>query len=233
MPGPIDDLLPELPPEFDRVYTAAEFLDLRPRLPEQGQWAELVDGRVQLRFAPEVEHGDIVGNLMTRLSAAVGADPLAGMPLFRKPVQTAARTVRLPAMVWLSEGGFAAMDADILTTAPDWLVEIAGPTALRGELPDRIRGYTAWGVRLLWLIDPAAQQVVRLQNGEAATFESSDTIAADPVLPQFRMDVADLFRQPELWTRPTVVPSDDLDARDAAAMRDDTAISPDSPSSAG
>ena len=208
-PSPLDDVLDPLPPEFDRPMTAVEFLDLREQLPEQGQWAELVDGRVRLWPAPEVEHGDIVGNLMRLTTAAVALNPAAGMPLFRKPVQPRPRSVQTPAMVWLTDGGFAAMDAAALTSPPAWLVEIAGHPKLRVELPDRMRAYLAWGVSMLWVIDPIAGQIVQMTADDATIYESDETIAADPVVGTLQVRVAELFREPELWTRPAVVDDSD------------------------
>ena len=203
-PSPLDDLLDPLPPEFDRPMSAGEFLELRERLPEQGQWAELVDGRVRLWPAPEVEHGDIVGNLMRLTTAAVAADPMAGMPLFRKPVQPRPRSVQTPAMVWLTDGGFAAMDAAALTTPPAWLVEIAAHPRLRVELPDRMRAYLAWGISLIWVVDPIEQQVVRMTADGSTTHAAEETLVAAPAAPAIAVRIGDLFKQPELWTRPTV-----------------------------
>ena len=200
-----------LPPEFDREMTVEEFLAVRLDLPEAGQWAELEAGRVCLRPPPEVAQGDVVGNLMREASAVAGG--MTGLPIFRTPVQVAATTVRQPAMSWVSpEVGFGAVDAAVLQAPPRWVVEIAGSRPLRDAMADRVRDWLAFGVELVWVVDPDERRVHRITESGAHEAGNDATLTGDPVVPSLSFSVDDLFREPDSWLGRST--SDDADSAD-------------------
>ena len=203
----------ELPPEFDRAFTIDEFLQIRSSLPDSGQWAELDRGRVLLLPAPEVEEGDVVGNLSSRLSTEVRPDRPGSLPLFRKPLAVGPQTVRMPAMSWVGDG-FAAMDADVLTDPPHWVVEVAGSVEVKRGIADRIADYLAWGVPLLWIVDPGSREVHRVTASGAV--QATETVSASPVVEGLSIALAELFAEPASWsaTRP---PAEEASAKDGAA----------------
>ena len=204
----------ELPPEFDHVYSAETFLGLRPHLPEAGQWAELESGRVQLLPAPDVEHGDIVGNLSkaiaAHVSSAVASTPPEGrgISLFRQPLRiphAAERdTVRIPMMSWVSGiAGFAAMDSDLLMEPPSWVVELAGNRIVRQRMTSRVQDLLNWGVTLVWVVDPDQRSVFTMTKAGATKFTGEDRLTASPVLNAFSVKLDSLFDVPPLWTDDT------------------------------
>lgn len=194
----------DLPPAFDREMTVGEFLDARPNLPDAGQWAELEAGRVVLHPPAEVHHGDVVGNVSAAMGRYVSDHPGTGISLFRQPLQipaAAGATVRVPAMSWVSgPAGFAAMDAAVLTEPPPWVVEIAGHRGIRNAMADRSRDYLAWGVRLVWIIDPDEKYVFAVTAAGGTKSTGDELASAAPVVEDFAVPVAPLFREPESWS---------------------------------
>ncbi|PJF34279.1 MAG: hypothetical protein CUN49_16465 [Candidatus Thermofonsia Clade 1 bacterium] len=53
----------------------------------------------------------------------------------------------------------------------------------------------ALGVRLIWIIDPQVQQVTVYRHGsnQATLLSSADTLTAEPLLPEFRLPLAQFF----------------------------------------
>ncbi len=62
------------------------------------------------------------------------------------------------------------------------------------SLLDKIQFYLLKGVRLIWVLDPAAATIAVLTPGEEArTLRSGDSLDASDVLPGFSVPVADIF----------------------------------------
>ena len=92
----------------------------------------------------------------------------------------------------LSEDGFT-------TIPPDLAVEVVSPNDLVGELDEKIDEYLRAGVRLVWVIRPAARavQVFRGDRSESWLW-ATDELSGEDVLPGFRCKVDDLFpKQPQ------------------------------------
>ena len=53
------------------------------------------------------------------------------------------------------------------------------------------------GAQLVWVIDPVQQTIHAYRaDGMVGLFRRTDTLTAEPVLPDFRVPVSDLFRLP-------------------------------------
>jgi Uma2 family endonuclease len=87
----------------------------------------------------------------------------------------------------LSEDGFTSI-------APDLAVEVVSPNDLVGELDKKIDEYLRAGVRLVWIVRPAARavQVFRGDRSESWLW-ATDELSGEDVLPGFRCKVDDLF----------------------------------------
>ena len=160
------------------TMTAEEFLAARETMPERGAWSELVDGRPVHFDAPDVDHGDVLGNL-TRLLT-----PLAtvGTPVFRVGLRTAAITVRFPAVSYFNRAGrFDLIDADAVDEPPAWVVEIASTGDRVRSVEDRVREYLALGVALVWVVSPAAQTIHVVGQDGPPVVTADQTVSAAPI----------------------------------------------------
>ena len=83
-----------------------------------------------------------------------------------------------------------------LRTAPDLAIEILSPDQNVARFLDKIHFYLLHGVRLVWVIDPAAATVAVLAPGEEARLlRAGDVLDGGEVLPGFSAPVADIFAQ--------------------------------------
>jgi Uma2 family endonuclease len=83
-----------------------------------------------------------------------------------------------------------------LHAAPDLAIEILSPDQHMAHFLDKIQFYLLYGVRLVWVIDPATATVtVQVPGEEARILSSGDTLDGGDVLPGFSVAVDDIFAQ--------------------------------------
>lgn len=82
-----------------------------------------------------------------------------------------------------------------LPLCPDFVAELASPSDRLADLEAKLEAYIANGARLGWLIDPVTQSVLVYRPGRRAErLERAATIAGDPELPGFVLDLTELWR---------------------------------------
>jgi Uma2 family endonuclease len=81
-----------------------------------------------------------------------------------------------------------------LNGAPDLAVEVMGDDATTSELMRKALEYVAAGGRLVWIVDPDAEQVIVVTPPNAfLVLGRDDTLDGGDVLPDFACSVAALF----------------------------------------
>jgi Uma2 family endonuclease len=88
-------------------------------------------------------------------------------------------------------------DPPAYAVVPDIVVEVDSPANTAREIENKVQEYFAAGVRLVWVIypDPGRIHVFDAPTG-SRILHSRDKLDAAPVLPGFRVSVADLFNLP-------------------------------------
>jgi len=77
---------------------------------------------------------------------------------------------------------------------PDFVVELSSPSDRLSELRNKMVEYMENGASLGWLIDPIKRQVyVYKPNEETVVLENPETVSGDPLLPGFKLDLAELW----------------------------------------
>jgi Uma2 family endonuclease len=80
--------------------------------------------------------------------------------------------------------------AKYLPLCPDFVVEIRSPSDALAALHAKLREYVEQGCRLGWLLDPPSRRVfVYRPDAPVETLEDPETVAGDPVLPGFVLDL--------------------------------------------
>ncbi|HEY2784494.1 MAG TPA: Uma2 family endonuclease [Fimbriiglobus sp.] len=132
-----------------------------------------------------------------RLGIVAGADAL--MRLFPG-------IVRIPDLAFTAWKNLPAPTAHLKPVAhftPDLAVEVISDSNTKAEIDRKIGEYFRSGSKLVWVFDPnkdatevytSAEDVVRLAP--------TDVLSGDPVLPGFRLSLAELFADPQLNPRP-------------------------------
>jgi Uma2 family endonuclease len=78
--------------------------------------------------------------------------------------------------------------------APELAVEVISPTDKAFDVIEKVREYFAGGVRQVWHVYSNVEQVfVFTSPTEVRVLTRGDELTGDPVVPGFRMPVADLF----------------------------------------
>lgn len=83
------------------------------------------------------------------------------------------------------------------TIVPDLVVEVVSPNDSSGDVNEKRIEWLEAGAQLVWVIHPVQQTVHAYRaDGSVTEFRRTDTLTAEPVLPEFHIPVADLFRLP-------------------------------------
>ncbi len=184
------------------IYTAEQFLEARLDMPDAGRWTELNQGTISELDPPDVQHGTIVLNFSKVLSAYLHKanqgyacfEP--GLLVKRDP-----DTVHFPAAcIFLSGDRFAETDNAISERKPAVVLEVASTNPRRHLMSDHVSNYVEWGVDLIWVIDPQTQDVLEYPAGGPSQIVAvNEKISGGNVLPEFSMQVEDLFKEPDWW----------------------------------
>jgi Uma2 family endonuclease len=103
--------------------------------------------------------------------------------------------IRSPDVAWVRRTRLAVLPPEqlerFLPLCPDFVIELKSPSDLRATVHDKLREYIANGAQLGWLIDPVQRQVdVYQANGNVGSLAHPESIAGDPILPGFVLDLA-------------------------------------------
>lgn len=81
---------------------------------------------------------------------------------------------------------------------PEIAAEVVSPTDDMEQVMERVEEYFRAGVPLVWLVLPAQERVYIYTSPTAVRILSrADELTGDPVLPAFRLPLADLFPPPD------------------------------------
>ena len=84
------------------------------------------------------------------------------------------------------------------SVVPDLVVEVISPNDLADEVNAKRLEWLEAGAQLVWVIHPVQQTIHAYHtDGTITHFRRTDILTAEPVLPEFRVPVADLFQLPE------------------------------------
>jgi Uma2 family endonuclease len=77
---------------------------------------------------------------------------------------------------------------------PDFVVELRSPSDALSAVQDKMKEYIENGTELGWLIDPEDRRVyVYRPNREIKCLENPTTISGDPLLPEFVLDLREIW----------------------------------------
>ena len=80
---------------------------------------------------------------------------------------------------------------------PDLAVEVVSPNDTYEVVEEKLADYFDAGIPLIWVVTPKTRTVlVYHADGTARRLRDTDDLTADPVVPGFRVRIADLFPNP-------------------------------------
>jgi Uma2 family endonuclease len=105
---------------------------------------------------------------------------------------------RSPDAAWIGRGRWEALTEEeresFVPLCPDFVLELRSPTDSLRMLREKMEEYVANGAQLGLLVDPKSKHVyVYRPNLSVERFDNPTTIAGDPVLPGFVLDLKDIW----------------------------------------
>lgn len=169
------------------------------RLPNDDHRQELVRGYLVSEPTPGAQHGYLATAMVFALEsyARQHGDSViltcdTGFVLARNP-----DTVRAPDVSLVSRQRYEALKdkRGPIPGAPDLAVEVLSPSDRKAKVKAKVAHYLQAGAKLVWIVDPASQQVRSYQGqGAPIVFDINSELTAPALLPGFRVAVAELFR---------------------------------------
>jgi Uma2 family endonuclease len=103
-----------------------------------------------------------------------------------------------PDASWVRRERYEALSAEereqFAPLCPDFVIELRSKTDRLARLQSRMVEYIENGARLGWLIDPAAKRVYVYRPDRAVeTLDAPETIAGDPALPKFVLQLQEIW----------------------------------------
>jgi Uma2 family endonuclease len=183
--------------------TLGEFLRL-PEIDEQ-PYLEYIDGKIEAKVSPQKKHSLIQSQLMRSLDDFAKASSL-GLVFPELRCTFSGRSL-VPDVVFLLAGHIEVNSSGVVVDEtlrpPDIHIEIGSPGQPAKRNRERLLFSTAHGCPLGWFIDPERERVeVYRPDRPAHRLPDDGTLEGDPVLPGYRLPVAQLFG----WLKPFVLP---------------------------
>ena len=105
----------------------------------------------------------------------------------RSPDASWVRRERWDALTKKEQDGFAPI-------APDFVIELWSPSDSWNLLQQKMLDYMDNGVCLAWLIDPEQRRVyIYRPDHSVELLENPSTVSADPLLPEFKLDLPEIY----------------------------------------
>ncbi|MBY0526398.1 MAG: Uma2 family endonuclease [Gemmataceae bacterium] len=180
-----------------KLMTADEFYDFVHRPENADRAFELVRGEVVEMSLPGELHGVVSSNANWLLSnfmrqrrrgRVLCNDP--GIILERDP-----DTVRGPDIVFFEDTRkYNELNPKWVEDPPVLAIEVLSPNDRIGKVTLKITQFLHSGIRIVWLIDPAARDVTVHRKGkDPYVVEDGQELTGEDVLPDLRVRVADFF----------------------------------------
>lgn len=200
--SPIAEKMHELPlpvkKERKGVYISQETYYKRFRNREDGFKYEWLDGVVEKTPKSMTDkQAHIAHNLTTLFYRLLFANIVQGSFQTEKDTHVEGSRIRIPDMCYLNpqQAYEAAHDGHPVS---EFMIEVVSPTDKIYDYASKLKDYTAAGVKVVWLIFPHVEQVY-VYEGKTMTIQSgTDICSAAPVLPDFAITAADIFKKPSL-----------------------------------
>ncbi|MBM2810188.1 MAG: hypothetical protein HW416_947 [Chloroflexi bacterium] len=174
--------------------TLARFL----RVPETKPASEYACGEVYQKPMPDIPHAAIQFYLAMTIGPYLAATGVGRAftelrCIFGPPGR---QRTYVPDLAYIARERWPLGNERHLHAAPDLAVEILSPDQHWSQFLDKIQFYLLYGVRLVWVIDPATETIaVQAPGEEAYVLRSGDVLTGGDVLPGFSVPVDDIFAQ--------------------------------------
>jgi len=173
-------------------YTYQDYL----QLPE-GERYEVIDGDLFMTPAPTTYHQRIIGRLFRFLDDHVRNGGLGEVLFAPCDVLLSETDVVQPDIFTVAKDRLAIIRENYVSGAPDLVVEVLSKGSAMRDRTLKKERYVRFGVRELWIVDPAAKTIEVLRSAGAG-FErhalvGSGEVLASPEFSGLRIPLSEVF----------------------------------------
>jgi Uma2 family endonuclease len=166
------------------------------RLPDDSRY-EVIDGELFLTPAPTPYHQLVGKRLGFLLDAHVQAGRLGEVFLAPCDLVLSRFDVLQPDIFFIAEERRGIIGEKYICDAPDLVVEVLSPSTADRDRVKKAERYSTFGVKEMWIADPAARTVEVLVAGPAGlrgqALHGSDDMLVSPLLPGLEIPLARIF----------------------------------------
>ncbi|MEM6459590.1 MAG: Uma2 family endonuclease [Planctomycetota bacterium] len=169
------------------------------QMPDNVRW-DLREGELRIMSPAGEEHGEIAmlmgefisHHVRTRgLGKAYAAE--TGYILAREPDTVLAPDVSFIRSERLAE---RPRNRGLIVGPPDLAVEVVSPSDSKPKVMQKADDWLTAGTQAVWLVWPDTRTVTVLRpDHDQLTLSERETLEGDPVVPGFRLELAELFRR--------------------------------------
>jgi Uma2 family endonuclease len=163
--------------------------------PDDGHRYELVDGEL-LRMSPAGRrHGEVNVRLAAVLLAFVDRHRLGHVLDSSTGFRLPGGNIRVPDVAFVAAGRFPSESKldDFSPVPPDLAVEVLSASDRPRYVLDKVGEYLSAGVRLVWVIDPAARTATAYRSPtDVRNLRVDDALEGEDVLPGFRCVLSEI-----------------------------------------
>ncbi len=178
--------------ELPLRLTHRDFLRLAP----EDAKAELIEGEIVIMPTPSGSHERLQVFLLTVINLFADRFQLGEVLGSRTAVHIDEHNTYEPDILFVSAARADIITESHITAAPDLVIEILSASTARYDRGPKLAGYSAAGVRELWLIDPygpAGTQFFQQQDGKLVEVAAADGVLRSLALPGFDLRPAWLW----------------------------------------
>ena len=159
---------------------------------------EIVDGEVEIKDMAGLRSSGIAARIIVELGIYLKSNNV-GELYGADATFTFGEDERMPDVSFVSNEKLK--DGEPITKAdfaPDLAVEVISPSDVYSKVLKKIREYLDAGVKQVWLIEPEFQTLtIYAPPMISETLTAADTLICKEVLPDFRLELKEIFRQPK------------------------------------
>ncbi len=196
----VSNVLPEI---IEHINSRAnggetEICDESAKMIDAEKQIEIVDGEVEIKDMAGARHGGISARIIVKIGIYLEDNPIGNLytpdTLFSIGDNDRMPDVSFVSVNRIPETGEPEGQWEI---APDLAIEVVLPTDVYTKILKKIREYLNAGVKQVWLIEPEFQTLaIYTPPMKSETLTAEDTLICKEILPNFKLPLKDIFRQP-------------------------------------
>lgn len=157
---------------------------------------EIVDGKIEIKEMAGAKSGGVAARIIIEVGSYVKANKL-GRVYTPDTTFTIGENQRMPDVSFVAAKRIPKKGEPLKkwSFAPDLAVEVISPSDPLSKIRGKLQEYFAAGIREVWIVEPAVNllSVYHEPLKPAAIFTKDDELTDSAVLPDFRLDLKEIF----------------------------------------